>query len=320
MRRDSAASSLPATNESEAAHGQPRPTILVTGGTGQVGYELVRALAPWASVVAPGREMLDLADAASIRAVVRRVRPAAVVNAGAYTAVDRAESELESSTVINAIAPGVLAEEIARLGGALVHYSTDYVFDGTKTGAYVETDEPCPLNVYGDTKLAGERAIGAVGGPHMILRTSWVYGMRGHNFLRTMIRLSRERDELRVVCDQVGAPTWSRAIARVTSDVLRTLYAPGGDIAHAMGATTGIYHYTASGFTNWYEFARAIIERDQAGTGNARPRLVPITTAEYSTAARRPLNSRLSTAKLATLLGVDIPGWEAQLAAAFADA
>jgi dTDP-4-dehydrorhamnose reductase len=194
--------------------------ILLTGPTGQVGWELRRSLAPLGVVTALDRTALDLTDADGLRRVVREVRPALIVNAAAYTAVDRAESEPDLAMAVNGLAPGILAEEGKRVGAALVHFSTDYVFDGRKAGAYVEDDAPAPVNVYGATKLAGERAMEAVGAPHLILRTSWVYGARGANFFLTMRRLARERPELRIVDDQTGAPTWCRMIAEATAQII----------------------------------------------------------------------------------------------------
>ncbi len=198
------------------------PVLLVTGANGQIGFELVRELAPFGTVVAPSRSELDLERPETIRALVQRVRPSVIVNAAAYTAVDKAESDRQRCFAVNAEAPGVFAEEAARVGAALIHYSTDYVFDGTKTSPYVETDAAAPLNVYGESKLAGERAIESVGGAWMVLRTSWVYGMRGNNFLRTILRLAREQRELRVVDDQMGAPTWSTSVAKATAHVVST--------------------------------------------------------------------------------------------------
>jgi dTDP-4-dehydrorhamnose reductase len=288
------------------------PTYLVTGGTGQVGHELVRELAVLGRVVAPTSAELDLAEPARIREVVRRVRPDVVVNAGAYTAVDRAESEVARCRAINAVAPGVLAEETAVLGAGLVHFSTDYVFDGSAARAYTETDAPNPVSVYGSTKLAGERAVEAVGGAHVILRTSWVYGARGANFLRTMLRLARERSELRVVADQVGAPTWSRLVATATAHVLRAMLADGAPAA-PFGSRSGIYHLTSGGRATWHEFATAIVEGDPRRAEQRCERVVPIATAEYPTPARRPASSLLDTTKLTRTFGLVLPDWREQL-------
>jgi dTDP-4-dehydrorhamnose reductase len=274
--------------------------ILLTGGNGQVGWELRKTLAPLGEILAPGRTELDLRDAARLREAVRAANADVIVNAAAYTAVDRAESERDAAFAVNAAAPGVLAEEAKKSGALLVHYSTDYVFDGDKPAPYVEEDEPNPLNVYGASKLAGERAIAASGCRHLILRTSWVYGPRGGNFMLTMLRLARERPELRVVDDQVGAPTSSLAIARATAQVLR----PG---AH------GTYHLSAAGHTSWCGFARAILKR----AGIATP-VIAIRTEDYPTAARRPRNSRLDCARLRADFGISLAPWEEQLAEAMA--
>ena len=272
--------------------------LLVTGSNGQVGRELVRTLAPLGEVVASDRAGADLARPDELVAAVRAARPAIIVNAAAYTAVDRAESEPEVARAVNAVAPGILAEEAKRLGALLVHYSTDYVFDGSKPAPYTEDDAPRPLNVYGRTKLEGEQAIRAADGRHLILRTSWVYGPRGSNFLLTMLRLGKERDELRVVDDQLGAPTSSAAIAEATARILGSAEA------------SGLFHLTASGRTSWHGFAAAIM-RD-AGLST---RVVPIRSSEYPMAAKRPLNSVLSNDRLAATFGFRPSSWEDQLAA-----
>jgi len=269
--------------------------ILLTGANGQVGWELRKTLAPLGSITALGRAELDLLDEASIREAVRAAKPEAIVNAAAYTAVDKAESERDAAFAVNATAPGILAEEAKRAGGLLVHYSTDYVFDGTKTGPYVEDDTPNPVNVYGASKLAGERAVAASGCRYLILRTSWVYGPRGSNFFLTMRRLARERRELRVVDDQVGAPTSSLAIARATARLLPQ-------------TTGGLYHMCAAGETSWCGFARAILAR----AGMATP-VVAIRTEDYPTPARRPRNSRLDCSRLRADFGISLAPWEEQL-------
>ncbi len=277
--------------------------VLVTGARGQVGGEVARALAGSAEVVAHDRSTLDLAKPADIVARVRDVRPDIIVNAAAYTAVDRAESDEASARAVNAVAPGILAEEARRAGALLVHYSTDYVFDGTKHGAYVESDATNPLGAYGRTKLDGERAIAASGCAHAILRTSWVYGPQGGNFVRTMLRLARERDELRVVDDQHGAPTSSLQLARATLEILdRARDAPG------------IYHATAAGETTWFGYAQAIFE-EQARRDRALrvPRLAPIATRDYPTPARRPANSVLDSSRLARTFGIRLGPWREAL-------
>lgn len=283
--------------------------VLVTGAAGQVGAEVARALEGRAQVIAHDRASLDLADPAQVAARVREARPDAIVNAGAYTAVDRAESEREAAHAVNAVAPGVLAEEAARAGAFLLHFSTDYVFDGTKRGAYVEDDPTSPLNEYGRSKLEGERAVCAAGAPYAILRTSWVYGPRGKNFMLTMLRLGAEREELRVVDDQRGAPTSSLQLAALTRELLLER-----GLERLRGAP-GIYHATASGDTTWFGFAQAIFERAHAlGRLPRAPRLVPIPAAEYPTPARRPANSVLSCERLAAAFGTRIGHWRDGLA------
>ncbi|CAH2799494.1 MAG: dTDP-4-dehydrorhamnose reductase (EC [uncultured Caballeronia sp.] len=282
-------------------------TILLTGVSGQVGFELERSLQGLGRVVAFDRGSLDLANLDQVRQVVRDVRPALIVNPAAHTAVDRAESEPDAAMQLNAYAPEVLSNEAKRLGALLVHYSTDYVFDGTKDGAYVEDDPVNPQNVYGRSKLAGEQAIAASGCAHLIFRTSWVYGARGKNFLQTMLRLGAERDELSIVSDQIGAPTWSNMISTLTSNVLSEVLA--GDIDR-WRQDSGIYHLTASGSTSWYGFAEAIFERSKL---RRKPRLKPTTTESYPTPATRPVNSRLSNQKLFKTFGVVAPNWDEAL-------
>ncbi|MDR3725108.1 MAG: dTDP-4-dehydrorhamnose reductase [Terracidiphilus sp.] len=249
---------------------------------------------------------VDFTHPDSIRNAVREVEPAVIVNAAAYTAVDKAESELELATAINATGPGVLAEEAKRLGGLLVHYSTDYVFDGSKQTPWVETDVPNPLNVYGRTKLAGDQAIQDSGCDHLIFRTSWVYGARGKNFLLTMLRLGKERSELRIVDDQIGSPTSSECIAQATSDVLAQVLSPCGA---GVEGRSGVYNLTSSGETSWFGFTKAILTEDAARFGSLLPNLVPILTADYPTPAKRPANSRLCCERLEQTFGVTLPYW-----------
>ena len=237
----------------------PLRTILLTGSSGQVGWELRRSLASLGNVVAPGRDVLDLARPQSLATAIRELRPDLIVNPAAYTAVDQAESERELAQVINADSVAVLAREAARLRITLVHFSTDYVFDGSQTSAYRETDRPNPLSVYGRTKLAGEQAIQASGADHLIFRSSWVYGLRGRNFLLTMRRLAREREAVSVVDDQLGAPTWARAIAEATSQVLALWLAPGAS-EDDRRQLSGVYHMSCRGQTSWHGFAQAIFE------------------------------------------------------------
>jgi dTDP-4-dehydrorhamnose reductase len=277
--------------------------ILLTGRNGQVGWELERALAPLGEVFSFDHRQLDLTDPAAIVSRVRDVKPEVIVNAAAYTAVDQAEKDVEQAMLVNAAGPGFLAAEAKSLGALLVHYSTDYVFDGTKTSPYTEDDAPNPLSVYGKSKLAGEKAIQATGCRYLILRTSWVYGPRGKNFFLTMLRLAREREELRVVNDQRGAPTSSIALAAATTDILRR---------HDANAS-GLFHLTAGGETTWFGFTEAIVERARSTLPRV-PRLVPIVTAEYPTPTRRPANSVLSCAKVRTALGIEMRAWPDQLA------
>ncbi|CAN7563341.1 dTDP-4-dehydrorhamnose reductase [Pseudoduganella sp. LjRoot289] len=268
--------------------------ILLTGCSGQVGYELERSLQGLGQVVAVDRSRMDLADLDQVRAVIRAVRPGLIVNPAAYTAVDKAESEAALAYRINAEAPAVMAGEAKKLGAALVHYSTDYVFPGDDPAPRVETDATAPVNVYGASKLAGEQAIAAAGVPHLIFRTSWVYGMRGKNFLLTMLKLARERDELRIVADQHGAPTWSRTIADATALTLARAGSPASEAGAGWWAQhSGVYHLSSQGQTTWFDFTRAIIE--EAGI---ECRLQPITSADYPVPARRPQYSVLSSQRL----------------------
>jgi len=277
--------------------------ILLIGATGQLGWELVGALAPLGEVFAPGRARIDLEHADSVRDVMRSVRPDLVVNAAAYTAVDLAESDASRAQAINGVAPGVLAEEARRAGSLLVHFSTDYVFDGEASAPYGELDRTNPLCVYGRTKLAGEEAIRAVGCRHLILRTSWLYAARGHNFLRTMLRAGATRDEIRVVDDQRGAPTWTRHVAAVTGMLLQR--ACTGSLSDA-----ALYHVTAGGHGSWRDFAEAVLH---GWYGANAPRVVPVRTDEYPTAARRPAWSVLSNRSLAADTGISLPDWRSPL-------
>ncbi len=294
--------------------------ILVTGRNGQVGFELQRSLAGVGQVIAVGRDQMDLADPDSIRRAVRETKPNLIVNAAAYTAVDQAESEPDLALAINGIAPGILAEEAKRLGAALIHYSTDYVFDGSKGAPYTEDDEPRPMSAYGRTKLAGEQAIQAVDVPHLILRASWIYGARGRNFLLTILRLAREREELAIVDDQVGAPTWSRALAAATGDILRRLGYGQPGFGDACAAQRGIYNLSAAGQTSWHGFAAAILAHaasvppGESAFALARvPVLKPITTEQYPLPAARPRYSVLSNAKLQRAFGIAMPNWKTSL-------
>jgi len=274
--------------------------ILLTGRNGQLGWELARALAPLGEVIAFDRSSLDLAVPDQIVSAVRSVRPDVLVNAAAYTAVDQAETEQDAAQAINAVAVAVLAEEAKRARALFVHYSTDYVFDGTKDTAYLEEDLPNPLNAYGRSKLAGEQAIRSIDGHYLILRTSWVYAARGKNFLLTIRRLLRERQELRVVSDQIGAPTSAEALAHASAELLRR-HTPA-----ALGDARGVYHTTAAGYTSWHGFATEIARLERP---DPPVRIVPIASSEYPSPARRPRNSCLSNEKSRRNFGVELPHW-----------
>ncbi len=289
--------------------------ILILGATGQLGLELQQSFAASGRIVAADRSTGDLANPDQLRALIRDVKPAVILNAAAYTAVDRAESEPELAHAINAAGPRVLAEEALNLDALLVHYSTDYVFDGAKSGPWVETDTTNPLNMYGKSKLAGERAIQSVGGRFLVFRTSWVYGAQGKNFLLTMLRLGRERDKLSVVDDQIGAPTTTIELARATQEIV------SGILAGNFGATAdwaGLYNMTCAGSTSWFGFARAIFARASATLGAKAPELTPIPAASYPTPAARPCNSVLSNEKLRSRFGVQLATWDSALDAVMA--
>ena len=288
--------------------------ILITGVNGQVGHALKHALATNATlhVISLDRSQLDLTDAEAIRRVVQAHKPDLIINPAAYTAVDKAESEPELAFAINAVAPRVLAEEAANIGASLIHFSTDYVYSGNKVDPYVETDETHPISVYGQSKLAGELAVSAVGLPYLILRTSWVYGAYGNNFFKTILRLASEREELRIVADQMGAPTSSQTIAQTVMAILPQWQA----------SNTGVYHLVNSGFTSWHGFALAILDeyrRVQVERGWPVLKTLPtnikaITTQEFPTLAIRPANSILDCTKLATDFALHLPNWRGALA------
>ncbi|MGA7595795.1 MAG: dTDP-4-dehydrorhamnose reductase [Gallionella sp.] len=287
--------------------------ILLFGKTGQIGWELQRSLAPLGDLVAmdsASREMCgDFAEPAELARTVRKVAPDVIVNAAAYTAVDKAESEAELARTVNALAPGALAEEALRANSLLVHYSTDYVFDGGGGKPWLETDATAPLNVYGATKLEGEQRIQQSGCRHLILRTSWVYGARGGNFIRTMLKLARERDSLNVIDDQVGAPTGADLLADVTAHAIRA--------AQQQPEVAGLYHLVAGGEISWHGYARFVI--DFAARSGLDVKVAPdainaVPTSAFPTPARRPHNSRMDTAKLKNTFGLYLPDWQVGVA------
>jgi dTDP-4-dehydrorhamnose reductase len=286
--------------------------ILITGKNGQVGWELQRSLASFGQIVAIDAEEMDLADADAIRRTVREVRPDIIINPAAYTAVDKAESDPDVAMVVNGTAAGIFAEESKRLGAVLVHYSTDYVFDGDKTAPYTESDLPNPQSVYGKTKFAGEQAIRASGCKHLILRTSWVYGVHGGNFVKTILRLAKERDELRIVADQFGAPTWARDLAQATASALNCWKTNDWD-----NQLSGLYHLTAGGRTNWHQFAEEIVHlarKYDSVLGGKPLNIRPIATHEYPVPAKRPANSVLANDKIREAFGIVLPAWQDSLA------
>ncbi|MFZ0394982.1 MAG: dTDP-4-dehydrorhamnose reductase [Terracidiphilus sp.] len=284
--------------------------ILILGATGQVGRELQRSFAGAGELFLSDTEMADVRSPESLRDAVRRAAPDVILNAAAYTAVDRAETEPDDAFAINAAAPRVLAEEAVRSNALLVHYSTDYVFDGSKPEPWEETDTPNPLNVYGASKLAGERAVQETGGKYLIFRTSWVYGPHGNNFLLTMLRLGRERDQLRIVDDQIGAPTTSIELADATRSIVT------GALNRQFGpdeSWIGLYHMSCAGFTSWCGFAREIFARGASLLNGSLPEIIAIRSEEYLTAAKRPTNSVLSNKRLKSRFGVALPPWESAL-------
>jgi len=283
------------------------PRILLIGKIGQVGWELRRTLAPLGRITCVDFPEIDLTRDDSIQRWVREIRPNIGINAAAYTAVDKAESEPDKAMKINGVAPGILADEAKQLGALLVHYSTDYVFDGAKIEPYVEGDALNPLGAYGRTKQAGDEAVRAIGGAHLIFRLCWVYGARGQNFMLTMMRLAREREKLRVVGDQVGCPTWSRMIAETTTLALKQAVAAGD-----LDAFTGTYHLAASGITSWHGFADAIVKLMPA-EGRKCVQVEAISTAEYPTPTKRPAYSVLACGKLERTFGLRLPHWEESL-------
>lgn len=282
-----------------------RPRILLTGKKGQLGFELQRSLALLGEVVAVDREDCDLSDPAAIRSLVARVQPQVIVNPAAHTAVDKAESEPELAHAINTLAPQIFAEEAAKLGALLVHYSTDYVFNGQKEGWYSESDQPDPQSVYGKTKLGGELAIAAANPRHLIFRTSWVFGAHGANFLKTILRLAAEREELKIIADQFGAPTAASLLADVTAHAVRQV------LADDTAGLYGTYHLVAGGETSWHGYAEKVVQlAKDAGMPVLAKEILAIPTSAYPLPAPRPANSRLNTQKLQTAFGLRLPEWQ----------
>jgi dTDP-4-dehydrorhamnose reductase len=290
--------------------------LLVTGANGHVGWELNRSLKPLGDVVALDRRQCDLSQPELLPTVIRSIRPDVIVNAAAYTAVDKAEQEEQLATTVNGTAVGVMADESRKASSLLVHYSTDYVFDGEKPSPYTEDDVPHPINAYGRSKLGGETAMHQAGGAYLILRTSWVYAGRGHNFVRTILRLAGERDELRIVDDQIGTPTWARRIADATALIV---HAARQEQATGQFAS-GIFNLTASGATSWHGFAKAILDEAQHnGLLQRVPQLKPIASVQYPTPATRPKNSRLAGERISKRFGIALPDWQQALARCIED-
>ncbi len=290
-------------------------TILLTGVNGQVGGECLPLLEAMGEVVAPTRAELDMGDAEAVRAYVRRLKPRWIVNPAAYTTVDKAENDVEAAYAVNRDAVAALGEEAAKLGTPVLHFSTDYVFAGEGMEPWRETDATAPLGVYGASKLAGEQALTASGAPCMVFRTSWVYGARGKNFLLTILRFAREREEMKVVADQHGAPTSARDLARLVAHVISRFEgeaaAAGKPLAEVIMPFSGIYHACDAGFTTWFGFADEFVRLAKEAEPEQRfARLLPITTAEYPTPAKRPSNSRMNCDKLRQDLGFPMPTWQ----------
>jgi dTDP-4-dehydrorhamnose reductase len=287
--------------------------LMITGATGQVGWELARSVQPLGELITLDRQRCDLSQPQTLATIVSEPRPDIIVNAAAYTAVDRAEADEAGAETVNGTAVGALAAAAREAGALLVHYSTDYVFDGEKTAPYTEDDPFNPINAYGRSKLSGEHAIRTSGCDFLILRTSWVYAARGQNFLRTVLRLARERNELRIVADQLGAPTWARNIADATTHIVRQAAAERADGTFV----SGVFHMTSSGSTSWHGFAALIIAlaiREGLLAAEKAPRLHAIRTEDYPLPAPRPKNSRLSGERLQERFGLALPDWECGLA------
>jgi len=285
--------------------------IMLTGKNGQVGWELNRTLLPLGEIIALDRTECDLSSPESLRSLIKEIKPNVIVNAAAHTAVDKAETEEELATIINGVSPGVIAEEAKKSGALLVHYSTDYVFDGAKDSPYTEEDRPNPINAYGRSKLKGEKAIQEASPDYLIFRTSWVYASRGKNFLQTILRLAKDNKELSIVADQIGTPTWARLIAETTTVCLFQAINEQRESTFR----SGLYHLTSTGNASWYDFAKKIIDNARLlSLMNLKVEtLKPISTEEYPTPAKRPKNSRLGTDKLENIFNLSLPSWEQSL-------
>ncbi len=283
--------------------------ILLLGKNGQVGWELARALLPLGEVIALDRQQVDFTQVAVLRQRIQTHQPDVIVNAVAYTAVDKAEGERESAFLCNAIAVDAIAQEAKKIGALLIHYSTDYIFDGTKKTPYLEDDAVNPLNVYGESKLAGEKAIMESGADYLIFRTTWVFASRGQNFLKSILRLAAERDTLNIVADQIGAPTWARMIAQATAHIVQQVQQERADNRFV----SGVFHLTGAGETSWHGFAQKIVELASPHCTLKTQVISPISTSQYPTPAKRPLNSRLCTEKLTQRFGIVMPAWDVSL-------
>ena len=292
--------------------------ILLTGKNGQVGSELNKILSQFGEIIATGRNEMNLADPSQIRRVVRKIKPELIINAGAYTAVDKAESDQELAKAVNGIAPKILAEEAKNNDALLIHYSTDYSYNGEMSHRpYLESDSPSPNSVYGKTKVDGDQAIEKSGVSHLIFRTGWVYSKRGKSFLRTILKLAKEKNELRVVNDQTGTPTWCRSIAEATCKSIKNILEKReGSLSKTAASISGVYHMTCQGETNWHRFAQTILE---LSCPDNMPKLLAISTKEYPTPAIRPTYSVLSNTKLQKYFGIQLPHWEHALKQCLSD-
>ncbi len=284
--------------------------ILLIGNNGQIGWELNHTLQPLGQVIALDYPKINLNHPVQLRKRIREIKPDLIVNGAAYTAVDKAEEEPELAMTINGMAPGIMAVEARRIGAGLIHYSTDYVFDGKKNEPYTEEDTPNPINTYGQTKLEGDLIIQSVDIPYLILRTGWVYGKKGKNFMLKILKLARENEEISIVDDQIGCPNWSRLIAEATAQII----AQGiNDLSAFLKSKRGIYNLSGSGKTSWFGFAKTILDKDSNKKEHKLKHLIPITTSDYPTLAKRPAYSLLSTEAIKKSFSISLPDWESTL-------